>query len=328
MHGISAKGVVSNLAGNLATRAHALNRFIKCASVKISFHKRPLPAELIALSSIEGKKLFREALDSGGMESYFPLAEQFITQSDPSFCSISSLAMVMNALNFDLKRIWKGSWRWVTEEMLQCNSQAVCGHSISKVQQSGLSFSEFESLARCHGVKISPHRVCSPTPGECQDHSYERFRELVREVSGNASASSFLVTNFSRKYLGQTGDGHYSPIGGYHQGRDMVLVLDVARFKYPPYWVRLGDLWASMAASDKATGQTRGYFLISVWEKQISSLDRGNSSREEEMRASCPSVIKSWVDFDPRPSSPILCSHTNAPGHDHNHGHRQVHTAS
>lgn len=45
-----------------------------------TFHKRPLPPNLIALSSAKGKQLFREALDQGGLEAYFPLAEQFITQ--------------------------------------------------------------------------------------------------------------------------------------------------------------------------------------------------------------------------------------------------------
>ncbi len=28
-----------------------------------------------------------------------------------------------------------------------------------------------------------------------------------------------------------TGDGHFSPIGGYHAGRDLALILDTARFK-------------------------------------------------------------------------------------------------
>ena len=32
------------------------------------FHKRELPDSLTALSSLEGKKLFREALGAGGME--------------------------------------------------------------------------------------------------------------------------------------------------------------------------------------------------------------------------------------------------------------------
>lgn len=40
-------------------------------------------------------------------------------------------------------------------------------------------------------------------------------------------------------FLLQTGSGHFSPVGGYHDGRDMEFVLDVARFKYPPHWVPL-----------------------------------------------------------------------------------------
>ena len=56
----------------------------------------------------------------------------------------------------------------------------------------------------------------------------------------------------------QTGSGHFSPIGGYHAGRDMVLILDVARFKYPPHWVPLTLLWDAMSTIDNATGQQRG----------------------------------------------------------------------
>lgn len=44
----------------------------------------------------------------------------------------------------------------------------------------------------------------------------------------------------------QTGRGHYSPIGGYHAGRDMVLILDVARFKYPSHWIPLTLLRKAM----------------------------------------------------------------------------------
>lgn len=60
----------------------------------------------------------------------------------------------------------------------------------------------------------------------------------------------------------QTGTGHFSPIGGYHAGRDMVLILDVARFKYPPHWVPLTLLWQAMDTIDEATGHRRGYTLI------------------------------------------------------------------
>lgn len=42
---------------------------------------------------------------------------------------------------------------------------------------------------------------------------------------------------------GPTGDGHFSPIGGYSAQEDMVLILDTARFKYPPHWVPLRMLY-------------------------------------------------------------------------------------
>lgn len=35
--------------------------------------------------------------------------------------------------------------------------------------------------------------------------------------------------SYTRKAFGQTGDGHFSPIGGYHGGRDLVLILDTVR---------------------------------------------------------------------------------------------------
>ena len=38
-----------------------------------------------------------------------------------------------------------------------------------------------------------------------------------------------------------TGSGHYSPVAGYHPGQDLVLILDTARFKYPPYWLFVTD---------------------------------------------------------------------------------------
>jgi len=62
--------------------------------------------------------------------------------------------------------------------------------------------------------------------------------------------------------LGQTGDGHFSPIGGYHAEKDLVLIMEVARFKYPPHWVPLQLLFDAMKAVDKVTGLSRGYITL------------------------------------------------------------------
>ena len=75
------------------------------------------------------------------------------------------------------------------------------------------------------------------------------------------------------------GDGHFSPVGGYHSEQDMVLILDTARFKYPPHWVPLKRLYQAMAHVDSATGQPRGYLNIRAnpqLESVMFTLNRSN----------------------------------------------------
>lgn len=76
---------------------------------------------------------------------------------------------------------------------------------------------------------------------------------VIMFVIRGADVSSLLFL-----FLLQTGTGHFSPIGGYHAGRDMALILDVARFKYPPHWVPLKLLWEAMDTVDDASGFRRG----------------------------------------------------------------------
>ena len=63
--------------------------------------------------------------------------------------------------------------------------------------------------------------------------------------------------------MGQTGDGHFSPIGGYHRNRNLALMLDVARYKYPTYWCDTKLLFDSLEDMDKVTNKSRGFVLIS-----------------------------------------------------------------
>ncbi|PIM98834.1 Glutathione gamma-glutamylcysteinyltransferase [Handroanthus impetiginosus] len=73
-------------------------------------YRRALPSPpAIDFSSPEGKKIFTEALHDGNMEGFFKLISNFQTQSEPAFCGLASLAMVLNALAIDPCRIWKGN---------------------------------------------------------------------------------------------------------------------------------------------------------------------------------------------------------------------------
>ena len=86
------------------------------------------------------------------------------------------------------------------------------------------------------------------------------FRELVRSLT--TTDDRVIVMSYSRKTLQQTGDGHFAPIGGYHPQRDLILVMDVARFKYPPHWVSVSTLWEAMNTSDSETGRVKIYYYL------------------------------------------------------------------
>ena len=261
-----------------------------------TFHRRKLPDNLLPLNSPLGRERFRESLLKGDMECFFPLSEQFITQSEPSFCSLSSLAMVLNALDHDPQRTWKvlphiivytrmlsliplqGVWRWVSEETLLCHAEKMCVHSADKIRTEGMDFRDFEALGHCHGVQIQSFGMTTTT--------LTAFRELVLRTSRSAEKHSFVICNFSRQELCQTGDGHFSPIGGYHEATDSVLILDVARFKYPPYWVSIESLWSAMLVLDGKTGSPRGYFLVSASAPRPTD-DSGHHHHHHEHQSQC-----------------------------------------
>jgi len=212
-----------------------------------SLYRRPLPVGQIPFASSEGRALFREALALGTLESFFPLIEQFHTQADPAFCGLGSLVMALNALGIDPGRLWRGPWRWFSEELLDCCTP------LDAVRKSGISMEELACLARCNGADAEVFR-----PGTL---GVAPFREAV-EQAARAAADSVVIVSYSRAGVGQTGAGHFSPLGGYHPTRDLVLLLDVARFKYPPHWLPLQDLHAALFDPDPVTGRSRGWVRL------------------------------------------------------------------
>jgi hypothetical protein len=219
-----------------------------------TFYRRPLPHHLIAFDSADGKKLFRECLDAGHAEGYFHLAGNFASQSEPAYCGPSSLAMVLNALQIDPRRRWKGAWRWYTDELLEgCLP-------LSVVKRKGITFSQFTCLASGH---------CDVEAKRPEDHSYEEFVEDIRRVTSRTDNQEHMVVSFARATLGQTGDGHFSPIGAFcprpseqDTKGGLVLVLDVARFKYPSYFCQTKLLYEATKPLDRTTGKSRGWFLL------------------------------------------------------------------
>lgn len=212
-----------------------------------TLYRRPLPAGLVAFSAPEGRALLREALDAGTAEAFFPLMSHLHTQGEPAWCGLGTLVTVLNALEIDPGRAWKGPWRWFGEELLDCCK------SLDAARAEGLTLDELACLARCNGAATRV-RIARPD-------SAARFRADL-QASVRAPAGPFIVCNYARGALGQTGDGHFSPVAAWHPGRDLALILDVARFKYPPHWAPVDQLLAAMAGEDPATGQARGWAVM------------------------------------------------------------------
>ena len=219
---------------------------IKAAEPRVSFHGRALPGNLISLESAEGQKLFAESFNSQNAKNFFPLITNFASQSDVAMCGPASLAMVLNALRLDPQRTWKAPWRWWSDEMFAC-----CEGSLLEMKQSGVTLQFFDRIAQSQpGIKVV-------TRGP---DSLAAFKEALSAAA--SQPDTHVIVSFSREGLGQTGIGHFSPIAAVHPERGLALVLDVARFKYPPYWVRIEELFEAMKQIDPITQLPRGYSLI------------------------------------------------------------------
>mmetsp|Transcript_17886 Transcript_17886/g.42267 ORF Transcript_17886/g.42267 Transcript_17886/m.42267 type:complete len:526 (-) Transcript_17886:348-1925(-) len=235
--------------------------------LKRTFYRRPMPNTCVALSSPEGRKIFASAHNSRGLKSFFPLVEQFATQTEPAYCGPTTLVVILNALAVDPRRTWKGPWRWYEESFLNCCVD------LEEVKKTGITLGTFACLAKCQGLTVEARHG--------SDASIEEFRDAVEaaclevestdEVAsssnndqGNSTANhQFLAVSYTRKVVGQTGDGHFSPIAAYDEASDSVLVLDTARFKYGPHWIPLQLMYEALQPIDKTTGKSRGYVLLS-----------------------------------------------------------------
>eukprot|EP00659_Diplonema_papillatum_P014789 gene14789-22639_t len=198
--------------------------------------------------------MFREALKDGGCEAYFGLAEQFNTQGEPAYCGLGSFCMVMNALNIeDRSKVLKTkNVKHLTEESLDLHIP------LEIVREKGVTFDEFKCLAELNGAFVVGKRA--------EDATYDEFLQDIHRVTSVPHTpdvkQTALVATYSRRYLGQTGDGHFSPLAAFHRRRSACLILDTARFKYPPYWVDSKLLFESMRENDSETGKSRGWFLL------------------------------------------------------------------
>jgi len=211
----------------------------------------PLPQNLINLNSNTGAALLH---DSEALQSYWPLSIQFVTQKNQAFCGVASIVMVLNALGvpapttpeFDPYKTFtqENVFTPATEKVLPQET----------LRKTGMTLDQIGGFLSTYGVKTEVHHA--------QDSRLEEFRTAAKEYLG--SPNRHVIVNYLRKSIGQEKGGHISPLAAYDADTDRFLLLDVARYKYPPVWISAAELFNAMNTTDSDNqNRTRGFVLVS-----------------------------------------------------------------
>jgi hypothetical protein len=184
---------------------------------------------------------------------YWQLSPTFAVQNTQSYCSVASAITVLNAM--PIKKPVDPAYapyayftqrNYFTPEVTKVISpQTVLTMGMTREQMA-------ETLA-LHGVKVKS--IAGDTLND------EGLRTLLQQALGDDG--QFVLVNYFRANLGQVGGGHWSVLAAYDAQTDSVLILDVAKYKYPPVWVGINTLRQAISTLDTTSNKTRGLVIVS-----------------------------------------------------------------
>lgn len=228
--------------------AVTLTAFVLCPSV---FGERvTLPEHTVSVMSPEGQHRLESCKDR---HTFYKLAIHFDTQVGHSHCGPASACVVLNAMHVKAPVTVTHAPFHLFE---QDNFFSEAVNKIlpaSKVQTQGCTVEELANMIGCWGVHSKAYHASAS--------SVDEFRKLASSACNQGH--SCVIVNFHREELGQKEGGHFSPLAAYHPETDSFLVMDVARFRYPPFWVTTKDLFTSMNTPDSVSKKSRGFIVVS-----------------------------------------------------------------
>ncbi len=234
-----------------------IRRSAKCIIITLSLlgatvraETLAIPENLVDLRSKQGEQLL---LESHALEAYVPLSINFLTQKNQAYCGVASIVIVLNALDVAAPTTpeYEPYHTFTQDNLLDERTEAILPRKV--LMKQGMTLDEISRLLTLHPVQAEVHHAA--------DTTLEGFRSAAREyLSGKDRA---VIINYLRKAIGEERGGHISPLAAYDVETDRFLILDVARYKYPPVWVKADELFAAMNTTDAENqNKTRGYVLI------------------------------------------------------------------
>ena len=216
----------------------------------------PLPLPFVPLNSSAGLRLLADP--STVLSSYEQTAIHHLTQADEGSCFRASATIVLNALATHnvaapVDKRYHPYAYWTQENVVSSDcATSNCSRSFCW----GTTLERASRVLRCvEGVSATVIHARSTQLPDALALSALLNRTL-------ATSAQHLILNFVGTPMGIAHGGHYSPCVAYHAGKDMALVLDVSRYKFPPWWVPVTTLWRGLDTIDSGAGKRRGVIRV------------------------------------------------------------------
>ena len=184
---------------------------------------------------------------------YWQLAPNFAAQITQSYCSVASAITVLNSMPIakPVDPTYAPYAYFTQSNFFTPDVEKVI--SAKTVLEMGMTREEMvETLSR-EGVKAIS------IAGDA--FSDEGLRTLLKKALGDDG--QFVLANYYRGALGQVGGGHWSALAAYDAQSDSVLILNVAKYKYPPAWVSIRLLRQAIDTTDTVSNKPRGLVIVS-----------------------------------------------------------------
>lgn len=210
--------------------------------------------ELIYLNHSKAFDMLRSAKQPGLTQDFYYYQQGWDAQVNQAFCAVASSMAAMNSLRGKITLPQDPVYvpfLWATQLTLiqnQCVKENL--YDIDKMEHRfwGLGLEMAATLLNCQlqdqGYKATPYSV---------DPSIVTANE-IRSIFIHAlkDENTRILINYDRGGItqGPMGHGHFSPIGAYNYEKDAFLIMDVAKYKYPPVWAPISKLMGGIGSLD------------------------------------------------------------------------------
>jgi hypothetical protein len=184
---------------------------------------------------------------------YWQLSSTFAVQSTQTYCSVASAITVLNAMPI-VKPVdpayapyaYFTQSNFFTPEV----SKIISPQTVLEI---GMTREEMVKALTAGGVHATT------IAGDAINDA--ALRTLLNKALGDDG--QYVLVNYLRAKLGQVGGGHWSVLAAYDAESDNVLILDVAKYKYPPVWINIATLHQAIDTLDTTSNKSRGLVLVS-----------------------------------------------------------------